>query len=57
MITVCCKEDAMFYRALLYGSYVEILDPQDLRVRIRENVSRMNEKYNGKGQRGEAHWD
>ena len=46
-ISVCCNEDAMFYWALQYGPYVEILEPQGLRDRIRENVWRMNEKYNG----------
>jgi predicted DNA-binding transcriptional regulator YafY len=45
IISVGCNEDAMFYWALQYGPSVEVLEPEGLRVRIRDAVAGMAEKY------------
>lgn len=37
-----CKEDSMFYRALQYGSYVEVLKPKNLSVRIKKSICEMH---------------
>lgn len=42
-----CNEESMFYWALQYGPYVEVLEPVSLRNRIAEAVKNMNEKYGG----------
>lgn len=42
-----CNEESMFYWALQYGPYVEVLEPKSLRNRITEAVKNMNEKYGG----------
>lgn len=45
-ILVKCNEEAMRYWALQYGPYVEVLEPEHLRERVREAVNSMAEKYN-----------
>ena len=45
-ILVKCNEEAMRYWALQYGPYVEVLEPEHLRERVREDVNSMAEKYN-----------
>lgn len=45
-VTLTCNEDSMFYWALQYGLFVEIIEPISLRKRISEAVMKMNEKYN-----------
>ena len=37
-----CKEDSMFYRALQYGSYVQVLKPKNLSVRIKKSICEMH---------------
>lgn len=44
-IVVSCNENAMFYWALQYGPYVEVVEPSALRERIRKAVEGMGEKY------------
>jgi predicted DNA-binding transcriptional regulator YafY len=44
-VTLNCNEDAMFYWAMQYGSYVEIVEPGSLRERIRCAVQGMYNKY------------
>ena len=46
-ITILCNEEAMFYWALQYGLYVEVIQPESLRYRITEAITKMNEKYGG----------
>ena len=45
-IILNCNVDSMFYWALQYGPYVEILEPIDLRNRISKAVRGMADKYN-----------
>lgn len=45
-IHVKCNEEAMRYWALQYGPFVEVLEPKQLRERIKEDVNNMSEKYN-----------
>ena len=47
-IFVKCNEAAMRYWALQYGPYVEVLEPEHLRERVKEDVNSMAEKYNKK---------
>ena len=42
---VKCNYDAMFYWALQYGPYVEVLEPQTLRDELREAILMMADKY------------
>ena len=44
-IRVMCNYDAMYYWALQYGPYVEIIEPQRLRDDIRKTVEDMARKY------------
>ena len=44
-IRVLCNEEAMRFWALQYGPYVEVLEPESLRNRIKEDVKGMAEKY------------
>lgn len=44
-VVLNCNENAMFYWALQYGAYVEVLEPESLRERIRGTICAMNEKY------------
>ena len=42
-----CNEESMFYWALQYGPYVEVLEPVSLRDRIKNAVREMSSKYEG----------
>lgn len=44
-ITVQCNEEAMLYWALQYGPYVEVLEPMELRERIRDSIEKMINTY------------
>lgn len=44
-VSLNCNENSMFYWALQYGPYVEVLEPKSLRTRIAEAVKQMGEKY------------
>lgn len=44
-VTLNCNAHSMFYWALQYGAYIEVLEPQDLRNRISEAVKEMCKKY------------
>jgi predicted DNA-binding transcriptional regulator YafY len=44
-VVLLCNEDAMFYWALQYGPYVEIVEPENLRSRIANAVKGMYNKY------------
>lgn len=44
-IIVSCNENAMVYWALQYGSYVEVVEPVELRERIQRTIHEMAEKY------------
>ena len=45
VISVKCNYNAMFYWALQYGAYVEVLSPPKLRKELAETIRAMNEKY------------
>ena len=45
LITLRCNEDSMFYWALQYGPYVEVLEPESLRTRLKKAIFEMNNKY------------
>ncbi len=47
VVSLKCNYNAMFYWALQYGAYVEVIAPEDLRKEIADTVSEMNQKYNG----------
>lgn len=49
-ISVNCNEEAMFFWALQYGPYVEVLGPASLRERIRTTIGEMSAKYSAKKQ-------
>lgn len=44
-ISVNCNENALFFWALQYGPYVEVLEPALLRNRLSEEIKKMAEKY------------
>ena len=44
-VIVQCNEKAMRYWALQYGQYVEVLEPEGLREKVRDAVFGMYEKY------------
>lgn len=44
-VLLIINESAMFYWALQYGPYVEVLEPESLRNKIAEAVARMYQKY------------
>ena len=44
-IRVSCNEEAMRFWALQYGAYVEVLEPESLRNRIKEDIKGMADKY------------
>jgi predicted DNA-binding transcriptional regulator YafY len=44
-IALYCNENAIFYWALQYGPYVEIVEPENLRSRIADAVKGMYHKY------------
>lgn len=45
VIQVLCNRQAVFYWALQYGPFVEVLEPAKLRIEIKEAVERMYHKY------------
>ena len=45
LVRLRCNENAMFYWALQYGPYVEVLEPASLRARLAETTAAMDEKY------------
>lgn len=49
VISVKCNYNAMFYWALQYGAYVEVLSPPALRNEIADTIKAMNKRYNGGG--------
>jgi predicted DNA-binding transcriptional regulator YafY len=48
-VALHCNEDAMFYWALQYGPYVEILEPKSLRERLKSATQEMYKKYAKEG--------
>ncbi len=46
VIQVNSSEQAMVFWAMQYGEYVEVLEPENIRGRIKENIREMAEKYN-----------
>lgn len=44
-VRVNCNEEAMFYWALQYGPFVEVLEPISLRKRLKDSIDDMAEKY------------
>ena len=44
-IMVRSNENAIFYWALQYGPYVEVLSPPKLREDLAKEIRKMNEKY------------
>lgn len=42
-----CNEESMFYWALQYGPFIEVLEPVNLRLRIKNAISEMAKKYEG----------
>lgn len=47
IVRVTCNYDAMFYWALQYGPYVEVLEPKKLRADLSRTVNDMAKKYRG----------
>lgn len=45
VIQVKSSEQAMVFWAMQYGEYVEVLEPENIRERIKENIREMAEKY------------
>lgn len=43
-VRIHCNEQAMEYWALQYGKYVEVLEPETLRLKLRDDI-KMYEKY------------
>ena len=46
IISLKCNYNAMFYWALQYGAYVEVIAPDELRKELAETIADMNKKYN-----------
>ena len=44
-VRVTCNEKAMRFWALQYGPYVEVISPESLRARIKEDILKMAKKY------------
>ena len=44
-VTLNCNEDSMFFWALQYGPYVEVLEPESLRTRLKDSIQGMAKKY------------
>lgn len=42
---VVCSEYAIHYWALQYGPYFEVIEPKEIRDRLREDINKMAEKY------------
>lgn len=47
IVRVTCNYDAMFYWALQYGPYVEIVEPKNLREDLSKAIEDMAQKYRG----------
>ena len=47
IVRVSCNERAMKFWALQYGPYVEVLEPESLRNRIKEDIAYMSKRYSG----------
>ena len=45
LVKVSCAEEALYRWAMLYGGEVEILEPENLRERVRKTVTQMMETY------------
>ena len=45
IVRVNCNEKAMKFWALQYGPYVEVLEPESLRNRIKEDIAYMSKRY------------
>ena len=43
---VICNKKAMHYWALQYGPYVEVIEPKEIRDKLRKDIQNMSEKYN-----------
>ena len=46
-IAVKCNTQAMFYWALQYGDYAEVLEPASLREKVTKSVDKMHARYCG----------
>ena len=44
-VSLNCNESAMFYWALQYGTVAEVLQPVELRERLRQAAEEMGRKY------------
>ena len=47
VVRLICNYDAMFYWALQYGPYVEVIEPKSLRADLKKAIDEMAEKYKG----------
>lgn len=45
IVRVNCNENAMRYWALQYGPYVTVIEPESLRLQIKEDVEKMASRY------------
>ena len=45
IVSIKCNYNAMFYWALQYGAYVEVLSPKGLRQELADTIKEMNDKY------------
>ena len=45
LVRISCAEDAMYRWAMLHGGEAEIVEPENLRARLRNTISRMTEVY------------
>ena len=45
VVRVVCSEYAIHYGALQYGPSVEVIEPKEIRDRLREAIGKMAEKY------------
>lgn len=45
LVNVVCAEESMFRWAMLHGGEAEIVEPESIRERVRDTVSRMTEAY------------
>jgi predicted DNA-binding transcriptional regulator YafY len=48
VISVRCNYNAMFYWALQYGAYAEVLAPEKLREELAATIRDMNKRYGEK---------
>ncbi len=47
IIRVTCNQEALRYWALQYGPYVEVMEPNELREELKEDINIMQRKYSG----------